>query len=72
LGSPAAKAGVEPWDIIVEINGVSCVNKPRSEIYNMLAGDPGEAVLFKFARLEKQWLTKIVRKPRAQVYGAEP
>lgn len=40
-GAPAARAGVKAYDMILAINGVQVVNKPFTEVIDLLGGDVG-------------------------------
>lgn len=51
--SPADKAGIEKYDMIIEIEGLSTLNKPFSEVMNMLKGLPSSDVKIKVKRLNK-------------------
>ena len=52
-GMPAKKAGLREYDMIIEVNGVSTLNKPFSEIMNIFRGAPGTKVNIKIKRLDK-------------------
>lgn len=43
-GTPAAKAGVLPGDLVVKINGDSMKDKPMREVIKLLRGEPGSLV----------------------------
>ena len=47
LGTPASKAGIQPGDRIVEIEGVSTYGMTLTEAVGKLRGDPGEPVKIK-------------------------
>ncbi|MGO8945884.1 MAG: PDZ domain-containing protein [Syntrophobacteraceae bacterium] len=65
--SPAAKAGIEVYDMIIEINGTSTRNKPGIEVLDMMKGDPGQKVTLTVWRLEKKLEFQVVRVPREQL-----
>lgn len=44
-GTPAAKAGILPGDLIVKINGESMKDKPMREVIKLLRGEPGSMVV---------------------------
>ena len=52
-GMPAKEAELKEYDMIIEINGVSTLNKPFSEIMNIFRGAPGTEVDIKVKRLDK-------------------
>lgn len=66
-GSPAAKAGIELADMIIEINGISTLNKPARKIHNVLKGMPGQKVTLTVWRLDKKLDFQIVRVPKVQL-----
>lgn len=49
-GSPAAKAGIQPGDRIIEIDGVSTERKDFAEILRTMTGDTGSVVRLKIVR----------------------
>lgn len=49
-GTPAARAGVLPGDLIVKINDKSMQGKPMSEVIKLLRGDPGSVVKLSLRR----------------------
>jgi carboxyl-terminal processing protease len=49
-GSPAAKAGLLPWDRIIDIEGTSTENMPLAEAVKRLTGPEGTTVKVKVAR----------------------
>jgi carboxyl-terminal processing protease len=50
LGTPASKAGIQPGDRIVEIEGVSTIGISIMEAVHKLRGDPGTEVKIKIQR----------------------
>ena len=50
-GFPAAKAGLIPGDIFLEVNGVDVTGKNSSEISDLLKGTPGTTVKLKMQRM---------------------
>ncbi len=66
--SPASKAGLKKWDIILEMNGVSTLNKPFIETYEMLMGDESTIIRLRIKRLDKEKEVEVRRKPRNEVY----
>ncbi|ETD67035.1 carboxyl-terminal protease [Pelistega indica] len=52
-GTPAAKAGVLPGDLVVSINDVNTKEKDISDVIKMLRGEPGSAVTLKVSRQGK-------------------
>ena len=53
-GFPAAKAGLIPGDIFLEINDIDVSQKNSSEISDLLKGTPGTTVKLKMQRLGKK------------------
>ena len=49
-GSPAAKAGIQPGDRIIEIDGVSTEKKEFAEILRIMTGETGSVVRLKVVR----------------------
>lgn len=49
-GSPAAKAGIRPGDIISEVDGKPCVNLTTTEVADMLKGPRGTSVKITIVR----------------------
>lgn len=52
-GMPAKKAGLKVYDMIIEVNGVSTLNKSFSEIMSLFRGEPGTEVNVKVKRLNE-------------------
>jgi len=50
---PAKRAGLKMHDMIIDINGVSTLNKALSEVRQLLRGSPGTEVNIKVKRLDK-------------------
>lgn len=46
-GYPAYKAGLEPGDVILEIDGKSCTKYNSSEVSELLKGEPGTMITLK-------------------------
>lgn len=58
-GSPAKLAGIEPADIIVEVDGVSVVGKSLTEVVSLIRGPIGTDVTLGIAREEQSKLLDI-------------
>lgn len=58
-GTPAAKAGVLPGDVIVKINGVDMKDKPMSEVIKLLRGHPGTVVQLTLRRVKSSNLVDL-------------
>ena len=58
-GSPAERAGLEPGDVVVEVNGVAV--RDWQEAVKLIPGDPGTAVRLKIRRGADFRLLDIVR-----------
>ncbi len=52
--SPAAKAGIQKYDMITKIDNVPVVNKPLIQVMRVLCGDPGTTVILEIKRLDKE------------------
>lgn len=63
-GSPAARAGIKPYDMILSIEGVQVVNKPFSEAMQLLRGDPGTPVTLQLWRTGQQLTVNVTRVQR--------
>lgn len=63
-GTPADEAGIKPGDVIVKIDGISCVGWSLSEVVKELRGEEGTKVSLHIERGEKQRLLRfeIIRK----------
>lgn len=66
-GSPAARAGIKPYDMILSIDCVQVVNKPFSEAMEALRGDPGTPVTLQLWRTGQQLTVNVTRVQRDQV-----
>jgi carboxyl-terminal processing protease len=62
LGTPASKAGLQPGDMIVEIEGISTIGMELTAAVDKLRGEPGTAVKIKIQRGQE-------RMPRAENAG---
>ncbi|MGV8122909.1 MAG: S41 family peptidase [Candidatus Xenobiia bacterium LiM19] len=51
-GSPAEKAGIQPGDLIVKVNGVSCAGREYDEVLNSFDGEKGSAITLTLKRGE--------------------
>lgn len=60
-GTPADKAGIQPQDIIIEINGESATDISVSEAVNKIRGPKGETVTLTIIRGSEQIEVSIVR-----------
>lgn len=58
-GSPAEKAGVEPGDLIDEINGTRCRELSVVQIHRLLAGKPGSSVVLSLIKGAQGKLAKV-------------
>ena len=67
-GFPAAKAGLIPGDIFLEINGMDVKGKNSSEISELLKGTPGTTVKLKMQRLgEKEPIVKELKREKIKI-----
>ena len=67
-GYPAAKAGLIPGDIFLEINGIDVSSKNSSEISELLKGTPGTTVKLKMQRLgEKEPIVKELKREKIKI-----
>ena len=67
-GFPAAKAGLIPGDIFLEINGIDVSTKNSSEISELLKGTPGTTVKLKMQRLgEKEPIVKELKREKIKI-----
>ncbi len=58
-GSPAEKAGVEPGDLIDEVNGTRCRELSVVQIHRLLAGKPGSSVVLSLIKGAQGKLAKV-------------
>lgn len=63
-GTPADKAGIKPGDVVVKIDGISCVGWSLSEVVKELRGEEGTKVSLYIEREKHQKLLhfEIIRK----------
>ena len=67
-GFPAAKAGLIPGDIFLEVNGVDVREKTSSEISELLKGTPGTTVRLKMQRMgEKEPIVKELKREKIKI-----
>lgn len=67
-GFPAAKAGLIPGDIFLEVNGVDVRDKTSSEISELLKGTPGTTVKLKMQRMgEKEPIVKELKREKIKI-----
>lgn len=67
-GFPAAKAGLIPGDIFLEINGIDVQGKNTSEVSEMLKGSPGTTLKLKMQRLgEKEPIIKELKREKIKI-----
>ena len=67
-GFPAAKAGLIPGDIFLEINDMDVTGKNSSEISDLLKGTPGTTVKLKMQRLgEKEPIVKELKREKIKI-----
>ena len=67
-GFPAAKAGLIPGDIFLEVNGVDVSSKNSNEISDLLKGTPGTTVKLKMQRLgEKEPFVKELKREKIKI-----
>ena len=67
-GFPAAKAGLIPGDIFLEVNGVDVREKTSSEISELLKGTPGTTVKLKMQRMgEKEPIVKELKREKIKI-----
>ncbi len=67
-GFPAAKAGLIPGDIFVEVNGIDVTGKNTSEISELLKGTPGTIVKLKMQRPgEKEPYVKELKREKIKI-----
>jgi carboxyl-terminal processing protease len=67
-GFPAAKAGLIPGDIFMEVNGIDVTGKNSSEISDLLKGTPGTTVKLKMQRPgEKEPIVKELKREKIKI-----
>ncbi len=67
-GFPAAKAGLIPGDIFLEVNGIDVQGKNTSEVSELLKGTPGTKVTLKMQREgEKEPLVKELKREKIKI-----
>jgi len=67
-GFPAAKAGLIPGDIFLEVNDIDVTGKNSSEISDLLKGTPGTTVKLKMQRLgEKEPIVKELKREKIKI-----
>lgn len=67
-GFPAAKAGLIPGDIFLEVNGIDVTGKNTSEVSELLKGTPGTIVKLKMQRPgEKEPIVKELKREKIKI-----
>ncbi|MBR6092413.1 MAG: S41 family peptidase [Bacteroidales bacterium] len=67
-GFPAAKAGLIPGDIFLEVNGIDVTGKVTSEVSELLKGSPGTVVKLKMQRPgEKEPFVKELKREKIKI-----
>lgn len=67
-GFPAAKAGLIPGDIFLEVNGIDVTGKNTSEVSELLKGTPGTIVKLKMQRPgEKESFVKELKREKIKI-----
>ena len=67
-GFPAAKAGLIPGDIFLEVNGIDVQGKNTSEVSELLKGTPGTKVTLKMQREgEKEPIVKELKREKIKI-----
>lgn len=67
-GFPAAKAGLIPGDIFLEVNGINVEGKNTSEVSELLKGTPGTIVKLKMQRPgEKEPFVKELKREKIKI-----
>ncbi len=67
-GFPAAKAGLIPGDIFLEVNGIDVTGKVTSEVSELLKGTPGTVVKLKMQRPgEKEPFVKELKREKIKI-----
>ncbi len=65
--TPAFKAGIQPGDYVVEIDGKSVVGLTLNETVDKMRGEPGTEVTLKLVREGQEPLTKILKRELIKV-----
>lgn len=74
-GSPAAKAGLLPGDVIISIDGNDIKGKNTEDVSAMLKGQPGKEITIKVKRefetkpIEKKAIREKIQLPSVPYYG---
>lgn len=67
-GFPAAKAGLIPGDVFLEVNGMDVTGKTSAEVSELLKGTPGTTLKLKMQRLgEKEPIVKEVKREKIKI-----
>ena len=67
-GFPAAKAGLIPGDIFLEVNGINVEGKNTAEVSELLKGTPGTTVTLKMQRPgEKEPFVKELKREKIKI-----
>ena len=67
-GFPAAKAGLIPGDVFLEVNGIDVTGKNSSEISELLKGTPGTTVKLKMQRVgAKDPIVKELKREKIKI-----
>ena len=67
-GFPAAKAGLIPGDVFLEVNGIDVTDKTSSEVSELLKGTPGTTLKLKMQRLgEKEPIVKELKREKIKI-----
>ncbi len=67
-GFPAAKAGLIPGDIFLEVNGIDVTTKNSNEVSELLKGTPGTTVKLKMQRPgEKEPFVKELKREKIKI-----
>lgn len=67
-GFPAAKAGLIPGDVFLEVNGIDVSGKMTNEVSELLKGIPGTTVKLKMQRLgEKEPIVRELKREKIKI-----
>lgn len=67
-GFPAAKAGLIPGDVFLEVNGIDVSGKMTNEVSDLLKGTPGTTVKLKMQREgEKEPIVKELKREKIKI-----